>query len=184
MWQFIALFNAPLAESLHAPILKLQDALVALDQNNVLPILKPIARSGRAASSPAHAALKGHVAGTVMRLRNLGLDPKEARELVAKELAKLGIRPQRGTKAVTANTVRHWCDDVDSDVGRLGTAAVMYDNMFTPEENTRFHALPPAKAHLFALDSLRRYVQVIFPARRPTAEEPSYPRLLAARRRT
>lgn len=175
MWQFIALFNGPRAESLHAPILKLQDALVALDQNNVLPILKPIARPGRAASSPAYAALRGHVAGTVMRLRNLGLDPKQARELVAKELVNLGVRPQRGTKAVTANTVRHWSDDVDSDVGRLSPAAVVYDRMFTPEENKRFHALPPDKARLFALHSLSHYVQVTFPALRPPLKNPVIP---------
>jgi hypothetical protein len=173
LMQFIMLFNLPLAEYLHTPILKLLDALVGLDQNNVLPILKPVARSGRSASNPAHAALKGHVAGTVMRLRNSGLDPKTACKRVATELAKLGIRPQRGTKAISANTVRHWCDDVASDVGRGGIAAITYDSMFTDKENERLHALLPANAQSFALASLRQYVQQIFPRRRPTASKPS-----------
>ena len=107
-----------------------------------------------------------------MRLRKLDLDPKQACALVAKELAKLGVRPQRGTNAITANTVRHWCDDLANDVGRHGTAAIVYDTMFTTEENKRFDALPPAKAQAFALASLRNYVQAIFSTPRPTAEKP------------
>ena len=173
MWQFIVLFKSPLAELLHVPIHKLQDALVALDQNNVSPILKPLARPGRAPSSDAYAALQGHAAGTVMRLRKTGLDPKQACALVAKDLAKLGVRPQRGTNAITANTVRHWCDDLASDVGRHGTAAMVYDPMFTAEENKRFDALPAAKAQHFALASLRQFVQETFPQLRATAEKPS-----------
>ena len=145
IWQFIMLFKTPRAELLHAPIHRLQAALVALDQNNVSPILKPLARPGRAPSSDAYAALQGHAAGTVMRLRKTGLNPTQAYTLVAKDLAKLGVRPQRGSDAVTANTVRHWCDEVANDVGRRGTAATVYDPMFTAEENTRFDALPPLK---------------------------------------
>jgi hypothetical protein len=173
MSQFIMLFNSPLAELLHVPILKLLDALVALDKNNVLPILKPIARPGRAPSSDAYLSLQGHAAGTVMRLRKTGLDPKQAWALVAKELTQLGVRSERGPGSITADTVRHWCDDVDSDVGRLGTAAIMYDMMFTDVEIKRFQTLPSAKAQPFALASLRHYVQQIFPALHPTADKPS-----------
>ncbi len=173
MRQFIVLFRSPLAELLHLPILKLQDALAALDQNNVLPILKPIARPGRAPSSHAYVSLQGLAAGTVMRLRKLDLDPKQSCLLVAKELAKLGLRPERGKGAITANTVRHWCDDVDSDVGRLGTAAIMYDMVFTNDENKRFSALPRAEARRFALGSLRHYVQEMFPELRVNADKPS-----------
>ena len=67
LMQFIMLFNLPLAEYLHRPILKLLDALVALDQNNVLPILKPVARSGRSASNPAHAVPRANRAPTPLR---------------------------------------------------------------------------------------------------------------------
>jgi hypothetical protein len=169
MWQFIALFNSPLAQDLHVPILKLQDALAALDQNNVLPILKPIARPGRAASSQAYVSLQGHAAATVMRLRQLKLDPKQAYLLVAKELTKLGVRPERGKQSITADTIRHWCDVVASDVGSVGTAAMIYDKMLTSEENKRLYALPPAEAKRFALSSMRSYVQKIFPELRTTA---------------
>jgi hypothetical protein len=173
MSQFIMLFNSPLAELLHVPILKLLDALVALDKNNVLPILKPTARPGRPSSSQTYLSLQGHAVGTVMRLRKIDLDPKQAYALVAKELTQLGVRSERGPGSITADTVRHWCDDVDSDVGRLGTAAIMYDMMFTAEERKRFDALPRAKAQSFALASLRHYVQQIFPALHPTADKPS-----------
>jgi len=162
--QFIMLFDAPLTELLHKPFLQLQNALAALDQNNVLPILKPVSRPGGTASSQAHLALQGHAAGTVMRLRTLDhFDPRLACTLVAKELAKLGVPSQRGTKAITANTIRHWCDNVASDVGRHGTAAMMFDSMFTAKENEKFQALPSAKAQSFALASLRQYVREMFP---------------------
>jgi hypothetical protein len=105
MWQFIMLFKFPLAELLHLPILKLQDALAMLDQNNVLPILKPVARPGRAHSSHAYAALQGNAAGAVMRLLKTGLNPDQARTLVAKELAKMGVRPARGTTLMPSQSI-------------------------------------------------------------------------------
>ena len=173
MSQFIELFRSGVAEHLNVPILKLLDALAALEENNVLPILKPVKRRGRAVASHAYRSLKGHVAGTVMRLIKLELDPEQARELVAKELIKLGVRPERGKGDITANTVRHWCDEVASDVGRRGAAAIMYDMIFSEDENKRFHARSPADAQAFAFASLLRYVELIFPALRATTEKPS-----------
>jgi hypothetical protein len=173
MWQFVALFNSSQAELLHLPALKLMDALAALDQNNVLPILKPVKRRGRAPSSHASASLQGNTAGTVTRLRASGLNPEEAYKLVAKELIKLGARSGRGMGKITADTVRHWCDGVASDVSRLGTAAMMYDSMFTIEENRKFQALSPAEARCFALASLHGYVRNMFPELRTPAKKPS-----------
>jgi hypothetical protein len=68
LWQFVALFEKPNAETLQMPILRLQDALVSLDNNSVEPIVKPTKRRGRGGSSHAHLALIGHAAGTVRRL--------------------------------------------------------------------------------------------------------------------
>jgi hypothetical protein len=173
MSQFIELFRPGVAEHLNVPILKLLDALAALDQNNVLPILEPVKRRGRPPSSHAYLSLQGHAAGTVMRLRKSGLDPKQACALVAKELTKLSFKLERGKGDITANTIRHWCDDVESDLGRRGTAAMTYDMMFSEEENKRFHSLSAADARAFAFASLRRYIELIFPALRPTAGKPS-----------
>jgi hypothetical protein len=168
-WMFISMFRDPLQEHLQVPILRLQDALAALDNNLVEPMLKPIPRPGRAASSHAHAALKGHAAGTVTRLLQAGLERQEAHKAVAKLLAKLGIRPKRGSGGVTATTVRNWCDEVASDVGRHSTAAICYDQMFDPAEEERFRALPKDRAKRFAQASLEAWVRKVF----PVSEKPS-----------
>jgi hypothetical protein len=162
VWRFIMLFDAPRSEALHMPILTLQDALRALDKNNVLPVLKPIARRGRARSSDAREALKGHVAGTVQRLKSTGLKLDAARRRVAKELGKLGVRSERGGGEVTAN--RHWCDVVSADVGRRGLAAYNYNLMFTDDEVERFSAWPSSQAQQkFAVASLADFVRENFP---------------------
>ena len=173
MWQFIALFSSSQAKLLHVPALNLLNALAALEQNDVLPILKPVARRGRAASSHKYASLHGHIAGTVTRLRESGLDLKQSHAQVAKEMAKLGVRSARATGIVTAKTVSHWCDEVASDVSRLGAAAIMYDSMFTREENNQFQSLAPSEARRFAIASLQTYVRTFFPEFRAAAEKPS-----------
>ena len=176
LWRFGTFFAAPLAEGLHTPICDLQTALEALEQNNVLPMLKPAARPGRAKASRGREALKGHAAGTVQRLLQAGIKPVDAHRRVAKELTRLGVRPERGAGVVTATTVRHWCDEVANDVNRQGPAAMIYDPMFTKSECERFSFLVwldqhPEKgvdhrpAHLFALDSLAAFVRENFPKR-------------------
>jgi hypothetical protein len=172
MWQFVMLFNAPLAELLHMPALNLQTALLALEDNNVVPMLKPVARHGRAPADQRFLTLQGHASGTVRRLKELGHDLVSSRKEVARVLVKLGVRPQRGPNAITANTVRHWCDEVAVDVGRSGTAAVMYDSMFTDEENRKFQTLTPIDARRHALASLKGYVHTTFPELRAPARKP------------
>ena len=163
MWKFIVLFDRPHAEQLHTPILSLLDALATLEENNVLPIVKPVPRRGRAPSSHGHAALKGQAAATVKRLTQAGMPLKEAHKAVARELNKLGVRPERGSGPVTPNTVRNWCDEVASDVGWHGTAALMYADIFTDEEQKRFSALSKVDAKRFALASLGGFVRAVFP---------------------
>ena len=159
MWKFIVLFDRPHAERLHTPILSLLDALAMLEENNVLPIVKPVPRPGRAPSSHGHAALKGQAAATVKRLIKAGMPLKEAHKAVAKELNKLGVRPERGSGRVTPHTVRNWCDEVASDVGRHGTAALMRADNFTDEEQKKFSALSKVDAKRFALASLAGFVR-------------------------
>ena len=138
MWRFVVLFKSPLEELLQVPILNLQTALVALkEEQRVAPILKPVARRGRAPSSHLHATLRGHAAGTVKRLVETGLDRQRAHKAVAKQLEKLGVRPGRGSGVVTATTVRNWCDEVSSDVRREGYSRDDDNSMFTPREHAR-----------------------------------------------
>ena len=161
--QFVLLFEKPTSETLHTPILRLQDALVSLDKNSVLPILAPTRRRGRGESSGAHLALKGHVAGTVRRLISLGVDRSDAHKKVAVTLRRLGLRAERGSGHVTAGTIRNWCNEVSSDVSRNGTAAQVCDSMFDEAEEHRFASLSQTDARRFALESLSHWVQWLFP---------------------
>ena len=163
MWMFADLFERPCAELLRLPILHLQNALVALDNNQVLPILKPTPAPGRAPSSELHKALKGQAAATVRLLIKIGMSPKDAQRAVAKQLKKLGVRRERGSGDMTATTVRNWCDEVSSDVGRRGSSALMYDQAFTEEEQKKIAALSQDDARRFALELLSRFVEVVFP---------------------
>jgi hypothetical protein len=163
IWMFIVLFEKPRSENLQVPILHLQEALAMLDKNRVLPILKPIPRSGRAGSSYAHATLKGYAAGTVDLLVRTGIKHSEAHRAVAKTLTELGVRPERGSGDVTATTVRNWCNEVSSDVGRRGAAALMYDSMFTEKERGRFSAFSQKNARDFALRKFDAWVRALFP---------------------
>ena len=162
-WMFIVLFEGPRSQSLQVPILCLQDALACLEKGLVLPMVKPAPRCGRAPSSDARAALRGCAAGTVQRLLQTGLKSQDANLAVANKLSQLGIRPERGSGEITDRTVRTWCEEVASDVGRHGTAAEVYESMFTSAEVDRFSALPVDQARSHALNSFADFVQAIFP---------------------
>jgi hypothetical protein len=141
-WRLVALFKQPLAELLHLPFLHLKDALEMLDKGHVAPMLKPTRRRGRAVSSGPRAALKGRAAAAVEQIMQTGLSHEQAYDLIAKRLARLGVRPERGRGQITATTLRHWCDEVRADVGRHTDAAVVYDSTLTDEECERFSRLP------------------------------------------
>jgi hypothetical protein len=105
--------------------------------------------------------VKGHAAATVKRLTQTGMALKDAHKAVARELKNHGVRPERGSGQVDPDTVRNWCDEVASDVGRHGTAALMYDQMFTDEEQKRFSELPKEEAKRLALASLAGFVRAM-----------------------
>jgi hypothetical protein len=168
-WQFITLFEKPLEETLHVPILRLQDALEGLDEGRTEPIVKAVRRRGGVPSSHAYDGIKGHAVATVELLQLAGLTRDDARQVVAKQLSKLGVRPERGSGPVTATTLRNWADKVSSDFGRHSTAAMMHDDKLTPEERQRFLARPKDRAKQFALQLLATYVRSISPGQpKPT----------------
>jgi hypothetical protein len=164
--QFILIFKSSNSETLHTPILRLQDALVTLDKNSVLPIVAPTRRRGRGVSSQLHAALKGHVAGTIRRLVNLGVRQPDAQRKVAALLRRLGVRAERGHGYVTAATVRNWCNEVSSDVSLEGTAALVYDDLFSDAEEQRYATLSNIEAQNFAFACLSDWVRWQYPERR------------------
>jgi hypothetical protein len=152
-WMFITLFRTPFEEELYVPILRLQDALAMLDKNRVEPIVKPARRSGRAPSSNTYLCLKGYAATTVELLLQAGLTRDDACRAVATQLRQLGVRPERGSGPVTAITVRNWRDDVSSDVGRLGIAAMMYDKKLASNKREGFSELPKDQVDNLCLSS-------------------------------
>jgi hypothetical protein len=167
-WTFILLFEAPSAEGLALPILRLQDALDSLDKNFVAPIVKPIRRGGRAPSSLSYGVLKGCAAGTVKLLVQNGLARQEVCKSVARMLDQLGLRSERGAGHITATTVRNWYNEISSDSGGRGTAAIAYNWMVTRNEQL-FSAMPKDQARRFALNVLGISIRSFFPGIKQTA---------------
>ena len=64
---------------------------------------------------------------------------------------------------MTAATVRNWCNEVSSDVSRKGTAAQVYDMMFTDAEDKQFSTLSNADTRRYTFGSLSDWVQSMFP---------------------
>jgi hypothetical protein len=90
------------------------------------------------------------------------MSTSDAHRLVAKELGKLGLKPERGSGDLKATTVRHWCDEVASEVSRTGVAGDVYDRMFTEDEVKRFKALDSDQARKdLALASLAAFVREV-----------------------
>lgn len=164
-WRLIALFRQPYAEILHVPMLHLRDALGMLDEGTVAPMLERKGRPGRPRSPAAYAALRGKAAGTVALLVEAGFSLRDAYGLVAEALVELGVRPEHDKgRSITATTVRHWCGKMGADTSRNGTAAIIYDDMFTDEARQRFASLPSDKARQArALNNLAAFVRAHFP---------------------
>ncbi|MGH7113855.1 MAG: hypothetical protein ACREE9_05095, partial [Stellaceae bacterium] len=107
---FVMRFENGLAQNLHAPLMGLASALLALDNNKVEPLVAPTGTrsGGRAPDSPARQALIGFAVGAVERLRWTGLPRPDAHKAVADALHRIGISPGRGSARVTSRTVREW----------------------------------------------------------------------------
>jgi hypothetical protein len=177
-------FETVREELLHMPLLNLAGALLALDQNNVEPILKPTKRTGRATLGSREYALRGIAVGTAMRLEWTGLSPADANKAVATKLNALGVKPTRGKEGVSAATVRRWREQIDvvrpllelrpqecsGDLGWI-TAAMNADDMVTEEWRTKITTLATADARRFVFSSLEaniREMMLAFPAKSPS----------------
>jgi hypothetical protein len=137
--RFIQLFQKPLEEGLDVPIIHLTDALAALNDNLVLPILQPIPKKGRSESSDVHNALRGLVAATVTYLCENGFRAPDAHKTVAQWLNKRGLHSERGSGDITSTTVRNWCAEVSS-LPSTATAAIMYNKMLADSEREKLAA--------------------------------------------
>jgi hypothetical protein len=169
-------FEPVLTGSLHLALLSLHSALLALNENNVEPILKPTPGTGRTRSSLRRYALIGIAVGAARRLEWMGLSPLDANKAVATKLNALGVRPTRGSGGVTAGTLRRWRDKINEvqpllrslsqvlqselsaeDLGWID-AAVNVDSMMTEKSRAHITALAVADARRFVLLGLENAI--------------------------
>jgi len=132
--KFLSLFDPVNADALHAPLARLFDDLMSLDDGKAPGMLTPSARPGRSRASGFYDALKALAVFTVRRLEATDMRPNEARKVVASELTKLHVRPARkgsagGTCQITERTIRGWQEEIAADVGCHSTAAQTLRNM-------------------------------------------------------
>jgi hypothetical protein len=160
---FLSLFAPVKREGLSASLAALESALWALDEGVVQPILKPARRAqrGRARSSVLHQELKGAAVYVVDRFHYLGLEQKKARAIVAAELRRIGVKPQRGSGEITARTIRGWCQEVAADVGRHGVAAQRSHALSSHPGNKALENMPRETAKSWLRSRLRFFVTAI-----------------------
>jgi hypothetical protein len=160
---FLSLFGPVRREGLSVPLAVLENALWALDEGVVQPILKPArrARSGRARSSVLYQELKGTAVYVARRLHSFGLEQKEAQKIVGAELRYIGVTPDRGSGDITARTIRGWCDEVAADVGRHGTAAQRCYVLLSHPRDKALDGMPPEAAKSWLRSRLRSFATVI-----------------------
>jgi hypothetical protein len=114
-------------ETLQAPLLATLSALCALDRNKVAPLVSPTSQAGRPTDTALREGLKGAVAYSAKRLRQMGEHERIAYVIIAKELGKLNLDYVR--HPITKDTIRGWCESVAADVGRHGIAAQVCDKL-------------------------------------------------------
>jgi len=176
VWSFLMRFDAAVVETLHVPLMSLHSALLALNENNIEPILKPTKRSGRATSSPKRYALIGIAVGSAQRLEWTGLSPMDANKAVAAKLNALDVKPARGKGGVSADTLRQWREHISQTQPLLRSlpevlqsglsaedsawinAAANADSMMTENWHAKIAALAPADGRRFVLLALEKSI--------------------------
>jgi hypothetical protein len=160
---FLSLFGPVRREGLFAPFAALESALWALDEGVVEPILKPPrrAKTGRARSSVPYQELKGAAAYVVRRLGDFGHARSEALKVVAADLQRIGVKPDRGSGKITSRTVRGWCEEVATDIGRHRTAAKACHRLLSHSANGVLDRMPPEEPRSWLRSRLRFFTTKI-----------------------
>lgn len=144
---FLSVISGP-GERLHQrPLNELISALISLDDGKVLPLLKPVSRSGGSRNSVAKESAKGVAVFAVRRLCDAGLAEYDAYEKVAAVCRKAGMLPGRtGARdqksEMTARTVRGWCAAISADVGCHTRAGRQYASLMGPLPILRGNVTP------------------------------------------
>jgi hypothetical protein len=174
-WRFLMRFEPVLSEGLQVSLVNLHGALLALNANDVMPLLRPTATpvGGRAPDSPERQRVVGCAAGAVERLRWTGMARDAAHRSVAETLHKIGIGSSRGSGRITARTVRGWCERVAADVCRNSIAALNAQSLVSDKWRERITAHPPADSRKYILRSLESDIRQFGDSGRAAAKKPS-----------
>jgi hypothetical protein len=116
------------------PLTSLLNALVNLNDGNVLPLLERAAAGpGSRPASHARESDKAMAESTVDWLCETGLGPNEARKMVAQACREAGIKGAKDSQGqepeITDRTVRGWCEKIAEDVGCHLQAAQTYKRL-------------------------------------------------------
>jgi hypothetical protein len=152
---FLVQFRTVYDENLQTPLALLISALLALDDNVIAAILKPRPRRGRAPDTMTQQAMKAAAAFVVRSLQDCELDRTAACEWVAKQLRALGMKPSRGSKGITARTVRQWCDAIRRDVRKRHLARWVFDGLDADIQFRQIRLLPLNQARRVLFSFLR-----------------------------
>jgi hypothetical protein len=131
---FLMHFHPALAEGLHIPLHNLHGALLALNENNIEPMLRPTKRTGRSVSSPKRFDLIGIAIGSARRLEWTGMIPAAADREVATKLTALGIKPARGKGGITTRTLRGWRERAEEAGPLLRVLPRLLEQGISPED--------------------------------------------------
>jgi hypothetical protein len=169
IYAFVSLFRAVTTEGLMAPLMELENALWALDEGIVEPLLKPArrAKAGRPRTSQLRQEFLGAVAYTVQQLREFGYSLPEAHSAVADDLNRVGAKPDRGSGRFTPRTVRDWCERVAEDVGCHLPAAQKYAALSADPRSATIRQKPPEAAARLVRQQLVRSAVLLGIAPRP-----------------
>ncbi|MDE2561248.1 MAG: hypothetical protein KGL48_03280 [Sphingomonadales bacterium] len=92
------------------PLHLLADAVLALDNGHTRPMLRKRKLPHRAKANTIHNSMIALAAFSVTALTKRGMSTQEATKAVAECMNKGGANKQRGSRHITAVTVRHWCE--------------------------------------------------------------------------
>lgn len=112
-------FDAIRNERLSVPIVMLLDALSSLDDGNTAPCLRAEAanrRGGRAKSSGLYVSVQALAINAAYQLSELGIPFSTCFDEVSVVVKSAGVKPSRGSKAITARTIRGWKETSEADV--------------------------------------------------------------------
>jgi hypothetical protein len=146
--KFLQRFDPVQSEALQAPLARLFDDLMSLDDGVVSNMLTPRKKRGRGRVSGFYDSLKGVAVFTVLRLAANEISLPQARAMVAGKLAELGIRPARkgsrdGTGRFSERTLRKWQEDIRFNKTATDTLSQLEAGHLTEVlEGFRLSALP------------------------------------------